>query len=83
MSLPLRGSRPEVYGLTPDQVEYIRGVKQALMAEHSMKVEAWKHGSIYRTPMYLCYRVISDHWSPELALSEALDDFTEEDFLTS
>ncbi len=71
-----------MYGLASDQVEYIRDIKQEI-ATHGMELETWKCGSIYRTPMYLCYRVISNDWSPELALSEVLDDFTEEDFLTS
>lgn len=82
LSLPSHSLGLGTDGLTPDQARHVREVKQELKPL-GPATETWKNWSIYRTPMYLCYRVISDDWSPELVLSEPLDDFTEQDLMTS
>lgn len=82
LALPWDTSKASQHGINPDQVEYMRDMQRE-MQEHEAHRELWRAGSVYRTPMYLCYRVISDDWSPDFVHSAPLDNFTEEDFLTS
>ncbi|KAI6087570.1 hypothetical protein F4821DRAFT_236104 [Hypoxylon rubiginosum] len=69
-------------GLTFDQQEYIRDIKQEVGRQRHA-LEGWQEGSVYRTPLYLCYQVLAEDWSADVPHSEPIDDFTEEDFLTS
>ncbi|KAI1769911.1 hypothetical protein F4818DRAFT_446760 [Hypoxylon cercidicola] len=69
-------------GLTFDQQAYLRDLKLEVDRQRNT-LEGWRAGSVYRTPLYLCYQVLVEKWSADVSHSEPIDDFTEEDFLTS
>ncbi|KAI1106393.1 hypothetical protein F4804DRAFT_340550 [Jackrogersella minutella] len=69
-------------GLTFDQQAYLRDIKDDVYRQREY-LDCWRTGSVYRTPLYLCYQVLAEHWSSDVDNSEPLDSFTEEDFLTS
>ncbi|KAI0133338.1 hypothetical protein F4776DRAFT_129843 [Hypoxylon sp. NC0597] len=68
--------------LTFDQREYIRDIGTEVKNQSGL-IKHWSEGSVYRTPLYLCSQVLVEDWSPNIDNSEPIDDFTEEDFLTS
>lgn len=80
LSLTWKNPAAPVDGLSIDQQEYLRDIKSDVDRQKK-SLETWCTGSVYRTPLYLCYQVLAEDWSPDY--SEVLDDFTEEDFLTS
>ncbi|KAI1374760.1 hypothetical protein F4677DRAFT_155055 [Hypoxylon crocopeplum] len=82
LSLSWRGPAGSVDGLTFDQQEYARDIKREVDRQH-ISLEGWRKGSVYRTPLYLCYQILAEDWNPDVPHSEPIDDFTEEDFLTS
>ncbi|KAI2602324.1 hypothetical protein GGR54DRAFT_634076 [Hypoxylon sp. NC1633] len=82
LSLSWSGRPGTIDGLTFDQHEYIRDIKTEVDRQIE-SLEGWRRGSVYRTPLYLCYQVLAQDWSPDVPNSEPIDDFTEEDFLTS
>ncbi|KAI2463849.1 hypothetical protein F4781DRAFT_100073 [Annulohypoxylon bovei var. microspora] len=69
-------------GLTFDQQEYLKDIKKDVDRQRK-SLEGWRDGSVYSTPLYLCYQVLAEDWSPTVENAEPLDNFTEEDFLTS
>ncbi|XXG96396.1 hypothetical protein Hte_002678 [Hypoxylon texense] len=69
-------------GLTFDQQEYLRDLQSEVDRQRAA-MEAWRAGSVYRTPLYLCYQVLVEDWRADVPHSEPIDNFTEEDFLTS
>ncbi|KAI4859665.1 hypothetical protein F4820DRAFT_453678 [Hypoxylon rubiginosum] len=71
-----------VDGLTFDQQEYLCDLASEVDRQRAA-VEGWRAGSVYRTPLYLCHQVLVEDWRADIPHSEPIDNFTEEDFLTS
>ncbi|KAI1439981.1 hypothetical protein F5Y02DRAFT_32815 [Annulohypoxylon stygium] len=71
-----------VDGLSFDQQEYLRDIKRDVNRQRK-SLDRWRGGSVYNTPLYFCYQVLVEEWSPTVENGEPLDNFTEEDFLTS
>ncbi|KAI0384707.1 hypothetical protein F5Y04DRAFT_277439 [Hypomontagnella monticulosa] len=82
LSLSWNNMSASVDGLTFDQEGYIRDIKMEIDRQ-AESLSTWRKGSVYRTPLYLCYQVLAENWSPDVSNSEPLDNFTEEDFLAS
>ncbi|ORY67027.1 uncharacterized protein BCR38DRAFT_336593 [Pseudomassariella vexata] len=82
LSLTRKKENTPVQGLSFDQHEYLQDIKHEIDRQKP-NLEDSKSGSVYRTQMYLCYKVVSNDWSPDLPHSEPIDNFTEQDFLTS
>ena len=47
------------------------------------QIAGWKSESMYTTPMYWCLQMLDRNWKPDVQHPDPIDDFTEEDFLTS
>lgn len=65
-----------------DQQGYLRDIQQEM---HVMEgtVNGWREGSMYRTPMYWSGQLLCPNWTADVPHSKPIDDFTEQDFLTS
>jgi hypothetical protein len=68
--------------LSLDQKSYIREMKEELRRQ-GKQIAGWKSESMYKTPMYWCFQMLDRNWKPDVLHPEPIDDFTEEDFLTS
>lgn len=82
LSLDLPSPRTPRHLLPFDQQAYIREMKEELGRQKD-QVAGWKTKSAYTTPMYWCYQMLDKDWAPDVPHAEPIDDFTEEDFLTS
>ncbi|KAI1456475.1 hypothetical protein F4805DRAFT_475821 [Annulohypoxylon moriforme] len=82
LALSWQEKAPPVDGLSFDQQEYLQDIREDINRQ-KRSLERWRGGSVYKTPLYLCYQVLAEDWSPTVENAEPLDDFTEEDFLTS
>ena len=47
------------------------------------KLSKWKDMSMYNMEMYWCYQMLYRDWRGDIPHAGEVDDFTEEDFLTS
>jgi hypothetical protein len=65
-----------------DQQAYIRDMEEELRRQkkHDM---GWGTKSMCTTPMYWCYQMLDRNRKPAVEHAELIDDFTDEDFLTS
>ncbi|KAK3686249.1 hypothetical protein B0T22DRAFT_483143 [Podospora appendiculata] len=78
---PHRLEPASVNGLQFDQQAYIKDTKEELQRQ-SRLLGKWRTGSVYTNSMYWTLQVVDDEWEDVPHLGP-MDDFTEEDFLTS
>ncbi|KAF4987082.1 hypothetical protein FDECE_15605 [Fusarium decemcellulare] len=72
------GSSPGPHGITAEQIEW-------RLADESRtdKIQNWESLSMYDDDGYWCYQLLSRQWRGDIRHNGAIDDYTEEDFLSS
>ncbi|KAK4145293.1 uncharacterized protein C8A04DRAFT_27053 [Dichotomopilus funicola] len=68
--------------LSLSQKAYIREMKEELRRQ-GKHITGWKSESMYSAPMYWCLQMLDRDWKPDVEHPEPIDEFTEEDFMTS
>ncbi|OTB09303.1 hypothetical protein M426DRAFT_77483 [Hypoxylon sp. CI-4A] len=69
-------------GITPEQIEYLQCAREE-MARQGEKLSKWKDLSMYDDDGYWCYQMLCRDWKGDVPHAGDIDDFTEEDFLSS
>ena len=57
--------------------------KSLILDDLESKLSKWKDMSMYNMEMYWCYQMLYRDWRGDIPHAGEVDDFTEEDFLTS
>ncbi|RYP55596.1 hypothetical protein DL771_012350 [Monosporascus sp. 5C6A] len=68
--------------VTMEQAGYLRMVRDELLKQED-KLRDWRNSSMYSTPMYWTYQLFLHDWRGDIEHVTPVDDFTEEDFMTS
>ncbi|KAH6855479.1 hypothetical protein B0I37DRAFT_57262 [Chaetomium sp. MPI-CAGE-AT-0009] len=70
------------HGMTPDQLEYVKFVRTEIVRQRT-KLSRWKDLSMYNDDAYWVYQLLCQDWNGEYKHPGEIDDFTEDDFLSS
>ncbi|KAF3768124.1 hypothetical protein M406DRAFT_275913 [Cryphonectria parasitica EP155] len=71
------------YGMEPDQIEYLCNIRQEIFRQGE-KLANWNSMSMYDDELYWCYQLLVKDWRGDIPyLAGEIDDFREEDFLSS
>ncbi|KAH6628911.1 hypothetical protein F5144DRAFT_655593 [Chaetomium tenue] len=76
------GSDKAYHGMTQDQLEYVRFLRSEIVRQGT-KLARWKDLSMYKDDAYWVYQLLCQDWNGEYKHPGEIDDFTEDDFLSS
>ena len=68
--------------MTLEQLTYLQGLQEEVTRQKA-KLEDLKDLPMYKTEMYWCFQTLAKDWRADMPHAGPIDDFTEEDFLTS
>ncbi|KAI8626340.1 hypothetical protein F5Y19DRAFT_227142 [Xylariaceae sp. FL1651] len=68
--------------VTAEQAEYLHSIRDALLKQGD-KMADWRTRSMYETPLYWVYQLFLDDWKGDIKHITPVDNFTEEDFMTT
>jgi hypothetical protein len=76
------GSDKAYHGMTHDQLQYVKFLRAEIVRQRA-KLARWKDLSMYEDDAYWVYQLLCQDWSGEYKHPGEIDDFTEDDFLSS
>jgi len=78
----MSGSDKAYHGMTPDQLEYLKFLREEIVRQET-KLARWRELSMYEDDAYWVYQLLRQDWSGDFKHPGEIDDFTEDDFLSS
>lgn len=71
------------HGMTQDQLNYLRKIQEETLRQETTLAD-WTKASMYEDELYWCYQLLVPDWRGDIPYTAGeIDDFREEDFLSS